>query len=134
MQIDEIFNEMDKDLEIGDDLASASTSTPFIKAKWLRRLFDEQMHNKQLSDNLADIMPSKFELYSYKSDVKPARRDVYDTYIPADKEYQPLSRILEMSTKKVELMENIIKSLDQRSFHIKNAIEWRIFIAGGQHG
>lgn len=134
MNIKEIFEEMDNDLEIGNDLAASSTSTAFLKAKWLRRLFDEQMHNKKLTDDLADLMPVKFEHYSYKLDEKPTRRDVFDVYIPSDKEYQVISRNLEMSTKKVELIENIIKSLDQRSFHIKNAIEWKMFIDGGKHG
>lgn len=134
MNIQEIFDEMDKDLKISDDLAGDSLDISFKKAKWLRKLFNEQMLNKKISDELADIMPIKFEYYSYKLDEKPTRRDVFDIYLPSDKEVQAITRKLEMSTKKVELMENIINTINNNSFQIKNAIEWRIFIAGGQHG
>lgn len=134
MKIDEIFDEMDKDLKIGDDLAEESLSIPYKKSKWLRRLFDEQMNNKKLKDVLADLMPVKFEFYSYKQDIKPDRRDIISTYIPSDTEIQQATRNLEMSSKKVELIENIINTINNNSFQIKNAIEWKMFMDGGKHG
>lgn len=134
MQINEIFDEMKIDLEIGKDIANDSVKTPYTKAKWLQRLFNEQMYHKKISDELADLMPVKFEYYSYKIDNKPTRRDVFDVYIPSDKEIQTITRKIEMSIKKIELMEQIIKSLDQRTFQIKNYIDWKTLIGGGKHG
>ena len=52
------------------------------------------------------------------------------TFIEADKEYRELKGKVEYYESVVEYLQEIVRSVSNRSFQIKNAIEWRKFEAG----
>ena len=53
-----------------------------------------------------------------------------DKYIKADSEIQKLEQKVTYIQDIVDYLEKTIKIISNRSFQIKNAIEWRKFISG----
>ena len=72
------------------------------------------------------------EIYKEKGsfDVKLHTKDDQKTFIEADKEYRELKGKVEYYESVVEYLQEIVRSVSNRSFQIKNAIEWRKFEAG----
>ena len=72
------------------------------------------------------------EIYKEKGsfDVKLHTKDDQKTFIEADKEYRKLKGKVEYYESVVEYLQEIVRSVSNRSFQIKNAIEWRKFEAG----
>ena len=72
------------------------------------------------------------EIYKEKGsfDVKLHTKDDQKTFIEADNEYRELKGKVEYYETVVEYLQEIVKSISNRSFQIKNAIEWRKFEAG----
>ena len=72
------------------------------------------------------------EIYKEKGsfDVKLNTKDDQKTFIEADKEYRELKGKVEYYESVVEYLQEIVRSVSNRSFQIKNAIEWRKFEAG----
>jgi ribosomal protein L7/L12 len=72
------------------------------------------------------------EIYKEKGsfDVKLNTKDDQKTFIEADKEYRELKGKVEYYETVVDYLQEIVKSISNRSFQIKNAIEWRKFEAG----
>ena len=72
------------------------------------------------------------EIYKEKVsfDVKLHTKDDQKTFIEADKEYRELKGKVEYYESVVEYLQEIVRSVSNRSFQIKNAIEWRKFEAG----
>jgi hypothetical protein len=52
-------------------------------------------------------------------------------YMDADQDIINMSLKIGLQQEKVELLESIIKSLTNRGFQIKSAIEWTKFTMGG---
>jgi len=52
-------------------------------------------------------------------------------YMEADKDIIELNLRIGYQLEKIELLENIIKTISNRGFQIKNAIDWNKFIQGG---
>ena len=53
-----------------------------------------------------------------------------DTFIDADEESKELKGKVDYYETVVEYLQEVVKSISNRSFQIKNAIEWRKFEAG----
>ena len=72
------------------------------------------------------------EIYKEKGsfDVKLHTKDDQKTFIEADNEYRELKGKVEYYETVVDYLQEIVKSISNRSFQIKNAIEWRKFEAG----
>ena len=72
------------------------------------------------------------EIYKDKGsfDVKLNTKDDQKTFIEADKEYRELKGKVEYYETVVDYLQEIVRSVSNRSFQIKNAIEWRKFEAG----
>ena len=130
MKIDDLIDKMEKDLPLTDDLANDSVVTAKIKSRWLDYILKEQIQYKRIKNELAELKAVKFEFYLLEQNHKHDRRDVLEIFIPADKEIQAITNRLSMSERKLELMESVVKSLDQRTFVIKNAIDWQKFQSG----
>ena len=72
------------------------------------------------------------EVYKEKGDfpLKLKTKDEERTFIEADEEVRELKGKVEYYETVVEYLQEVVKSISNRSFQIKNAIEWRKFEAG----
>jgi hypothetical protein len=85
------------------------------------------------------MIKDKWEYYTGKSDpdvyklkpfnLKILRQDV-DKYVNADEDVIKLKHKKEYLTTTVNYLEQIIRQINNRTFTIKNAIEWKKFTSG----
>jgi len=121
---------------------AAIRQIPILHHRWWQRYTDERMRfvaTKQAYDLLRHL---RFEYYTGRidDDVRKAKgwppqplrlvRGEVDDYLAADELLQPLQAKVEMQEAKLKFIEGVIKSIDQRSFLIKNWIEWQRFSQG----
>ena len=69
------------------------------------------------------------EWHVFDLDIKKNRHDL-EMFIESDKDFLELLEKISYQKEKIEYLESIVKSLNTRGFHIKNAIEWKKFEAG----
>jgi len=131
MNIEQLKKELTEDLAINaSKLDYDSIQTPYLISKWLGYIFDEQMNFKKVHNTLASKKVAVFEHHTFERNGRVDRRDILETYIPGDVEIQYIENKLEIIEQKINMMERAVKSLEQRSFIIKNAIEWKQFMKG----
>lgn len=140
MRLDEIQEEIEKDSHIDDTkLDQEALLIPKLHSKYYRIFIDEYRAMKIYETELARLKKEKMEYYLgiasdevYKKD--PLNRKVLrgdlDLHLTSDKELSALNLKCEMQSAKVTLVESFIKTLNNRNFLIKSAIDWRRF----QHG
>ena len=143
MKLDDIHDMWGDDCDIDrTELGNESLKLPKMHSKYLRIFSDENMLLKKLEqdrkqfiklkyDYYRGIMPSEelkehgwqpFQLNVLKSDVP--------MHIEADQDIINLNLRIAMQQEKVDVLESIIKSIKDRGFQIKNAIEFEKFKVG----
>jgi len=141
MNLDELQKmiELDSVIEL-TNLSTHSIEVPKISAKYQHILMDYLRIQKQLEFKMQKVKKELLEYYKgYASDNiylekplnrKPAAGEV-ETYIKADNDWQVVAAKFEHITMKIKLVEEFVKQLNQRSFMIKNAIDYEKFKNGG---
>lgn len=102
----------------------------------------ERMLLRKYEGDLKKLYRLKYEYYNGTMDedtlsdqgwapnpLKILRTDL-SMYLESDTDYQTLQLKYEYQKEKVDFLENIIKSLTNRGFQIKAAIEWEKFKVG----
>lgn len=140
MTLEELQIESDKDLKINDiQLDIESLKIPQLHNKYLKFLNNYKVLLKKSETDLDKMIKHKWEYYTGKSDpdvyklkpfnLKILRQDV-DKYVNADEEIIKLKHKKEYLTTTVNYLEQIIRQINNRTFTIKNAIEWKKFTSG----
>lgn len=143
MKIDEVFLLWNEDCKIDQsELATESLKIPYLHNKYYKLLINERLrlkifqtqYNKllklyqeyflgQLSeDELRDFGLTPYPLRILKQDV--------EQYINSEQKIIDQQLKLSQQKETVELLESIIKVLNTRTFHIKNAIDFLKFQNG----
>ena len=142
MTLTEIQEIVRKDLKINDlELDIESLRIPSLHSKYLQLLTEYSLLLKKPQGELIVLKRDKWifytgaaskEIYKEKGsfDVKLHTKDDQKTFIEADNEYRELKGKVEYYETVVDYLQEIVKSISNRSFQIKNAIEWRKFEAG----
>jgi len=140
MNLDEIQTMWELDSQIdNDDLHLESTKIPSLHAKYFK-LFNSVLTLKKSQENKFKILKKeKWEYYTGKSDpevyvenpfdYKVLKTDL-DKYLDADQDLIRCITKIEYYQMMINYLESIIKVILNRSFQIKNAIEWQKFIRG----
>lgn len=143
MKFEDIFEEWKKDSEIDKtDLGNESLKIPRLHHKYYMMLVSEKASLKKLDAQMKQLRLSKYEFYSqgHTEETKklgwelPPRGIILKAdipmYIESDKDIIDLSLKIGMQGEKVEFLESIIKSLHNRNFLIKNAIDFVKYLSG----
>lgn len=143
MKLEAIFEEWKKDSEIDmTELAHESIKIPKLHHKYFQIYSTEKMLLRKYEAEMKTLKLDKYEFYTQgpskesneKGWVLPARgmilKQEMPMYLDADKELIDLSLKIGYQQEKIELLESIIKSLTNRGFQIKAAIEWNKFTMG----
>lgn len=119
------------------DLDDESLKSSILHQKWYDILMDEILTLKRCENELETIYRAKWLYYSGKAD-----KAVYDKdgdfnlkvtgtdlkmFITSDETYLKAKTTIDEQREKVAYIEGVIKNINQRSYNIKNAIEWRKF-------
>lgn len=141
MNLDDLQAMIEKDSVIElVNLSRHSIEIPIISAKYQNLLMDYLRIQKQIEFKMQKVRKELLEYYKgyaedsvYKSkplNRKPAASEV-DTYIKADNDWQVIAAKFEHIAMKIRIVEEFVKQLNQRSFMIKNAIDYEKFKNGG---
>ncbi len=143
MKFEDIFDEWKTDSEIDKtDLGNESLKIPRLHHKYYMMLVSEKASLKKLDAQMKQLRLSKYEFYSqgHTEETKklgwelPPRGIILKAdipmYIESDNDIIDLSLKIGMQGEKVEFLESIIKSLHNRNFLIKNAIDFIKYLSG----
>ena len=131
----ETLNEMwAKDAPLDDEkLDNDSLSIPKLHAKYLRLYNNFVTLRDQAELDVKRTYRDRWEYYTGKSEkpfpVKLIKTDVA-IYLEADQEYQKSVLKAKYLNQMVEAIKTILSAIINRSFHIKNAVEFAKFLKG----
>lgn len=141
MKLEEIQSEAEQDLRFDKNkLVDASIDTPSLVNKYYGYLITEGRILKMIENKLFEVYKELYDYYLHLSPpeaytAKPFNRKVLkgdvDMYIQADQAYADIVNKIEAQKFKVKYIEEIIKQLNQRTYNIKNIIEFEKFKNGG---
>ena len=140
MDLEKLQELADKDLKINDsELDLESLKTPQLHNKYMKHLTKFKLLLTRAEDDLRTIRLFKWEYYTGKSDpqvyqqkpfnLKILKQDV-DKYIEADEEIQKAAQKVKYWETIVDFLDRTIRQISNRTFTIKNAIDWRKFTSG----
>ena len=146
MKVEAIKQEMDIDSRIDPmNLSEESIRIPIIHNKWIQIRFDENRILKTLTSEYEKTYLKKIEYYSGKApdqdyidnpyytqhirNLKILTKDIA-SYVERDEEVLSLNGKKELQEIKMEMINEFIKGINQRSFNIKNYIDHQKFKNG----
>jgi Recombination, repair and ssDNA binding protein UvsY len=145
MKIEEISQEWINDAKIDTtELDIESIKIPQLHSKYLKIYFEERRKLKVIEFQSKELFLNKYEYYNgrlsdeelekldWKPFVKRLMKNEIDLYIESDKDIIHNNMRIVNQKEKLDMLEEILKNLNQRNFQIKNAIDWKKFTQGVQ--
>ena len=141
MNLDQLKDEARKDLIIENEeqLGSESLKNQKIKAKYLEQRSRFQLLLQKANGDYQRMYREKWEYYGGKADAKIYVAKPFDLkvlkgdlamYISSDEEVIKLMDKIGYLEVVIKYIDGVIKSIDNRSWDIKHAQDWKKFEAG----
>jgi len=143
MKIEEIVSEWNKDSKIDEtELSTESLKIPQLHDKYLKffmgervQLFRIKSENKKIKKilleyYLGELDRDELEELGRDQFYKKLLKNEVDIYIESDDMYIESNLKVAMQQEKVNYIESIIKSVNNRGFQIKSAIDFLKFTMG----
>lgn len=143
MKIEDILEQWKVDSEIDKtELGEEALKIPKLHHKYFQIFIQEKLTLRSQEADMKKLKLDKYEFFTqgHTEETRslnwelPARGLILKTDIPmymdADKDIIKLSLKIGIQQEKIDLLESIIKSLTNRGFQIKSAIEWQKFTMG----
>ena len=140
MTLEELQQQVSKDFKLDDtELVSESVSIPLLHNKYLIHFNKFSLLLKKAEYEHKTMIKDKWEYYTGKADpgvykekpfdIKVLKSDVH-IYIDSDPELQRADQKVAYLNQIVKYLEQVLRGINNRSFLIKNAIEWKKFTSG----
>ena len=140
MNLDELKLQVSQDLRVDDEhLDTESLKNQEIKATYLDHKSKFELLLFKAKGDYKRLYREKWEYYGGKADAKIYATKPFDlkvlktdlgVYISADEEIIDAENKIGYLETVVDYIKGVIKSVDNRGWDIKNAIEWKKFEAG----
>ena len=140
MNLDELKLQVERDLKVDDEhLDTESLKNQEIKAKYLDIKSKYELLLFKAKGDYKRIYRDKWEYYGGKADAKVYVSKPFDikvlktdlsVYITSDEDVIDAENKIGYLETVVDYIKGVIKSVDNRGWDIKNAIEWKKFEAG----
>lgn len=143
MKIEEILDLWEQDTKIDrTELGDAALDVPKLHHKYFKIFSNERLNLRKLESELKQLKLDKYEFLTQgpNEDNKdkgwrlPAKGMILKgdlpMYLDADDDIINLSLRIGLQQEKVDLLDSIIKTIINRGFLIKSAIEWQKFTMG----
>ena len=144
MKIEDIVSQWDIDSKIDQtDLGSESLNMPTLHHKYYKIYLGERAAYFKQKNELASFKHLKYEYFlghlnnpedlkelGWEPFQKKLLKSDVESYLDADKDLIDKKLKLSMQEEKLTYLEAIIKSINNRGFAIKNAIDWFRFTNG----
>jgi hypothetical protein len=143
MKLEEIFDEWNNDVkidktELGDELIKI----PILHNKYYKILSSERLLLKSYETKMKQLKLDKYEFFTQGPNEEteklgwklPPKGMVLKAdlpmYMDADQDIIKLSLKIGLQQEKIEFLVSIIKSLTNRGYNLKSAVDWQKFING----
>jgi len=138
----EAIQEMwEKDAQIDrDNLHEESLNIPSLHAKYFELYNTIFLLRKKAEQQRKNIRHERYEYFSGKADPevyvdnpfgkKIRDKDTMTKYLDADEKLKDINLKIDYYETLLNYIESILKQISNRTYQIKNAIEWQKFIAG----
>jgi hypothetical protein len=140
MNLEELKLQVSQDLKVDDEhLDTESLKNQEIKATYLDHKSKFELLLFKAKGDYKRLYREKWEYYGGKADAKIYATKPFDlkvlktdlgVYISADEEIIDAENKIGYLETVVDYIKGVIKSVDNRGWDIKNAIEWKKFEAG----
>jgi len=140
MTLDELKLQVQRDLKIDNEhLDTESLKNQEIKANYLDHKSRYELLLYKAKGDYKRMYREKWEYYGGKADAKIYATKPFDlkvlktdlaVYISADEDIMNAENKIGYLETVIDYIKGVIKSVDNRGWDIKNAIEWRKFEAG----
>ena len=140
MTLDELKLQVQRDLKIDNEhLDTESLKNQEIKANYLDYKSRYELLLYKAKGDYKRMYRDKWEYYGGKADAKIYAAKPFDlkvlktdlaVYISADEDIMNAENKIGYLETVIDYIKGVIKSVDNRGWDIKNAIEWRKFEAG----
>ena len=143
MTFDELFELWKKDSEIDrSELGEASAKIPQLHYKYYKLFAQERLKLRKLEADYKVLYKDKWIYFQgimseedledrgwEPNPLKILKSDLA-TYIDSDKDMITYNMKIAYQKEKIDFLESVIKTVNIRGFHIKNAIDWEKFKVG----
>ena len=141
MNLETIQSMWEKDSVIDpDELHTASLVVPTLHAKYYQLFNDLRLLRAKAKKTYQKIYQERYLYYSGKAEpdvyekepfpYKVREKDAIQRYLDSDERLSTIELKVEYYDTMISYIENIIKVVQNRTYQIKNAIEWQKFQAG----
>lgn len=143
MTFDELKKMVEKDVVIDDtELDRESTRTPQLHNKYLSLYHDIRLVKRKNEAEYRILRKRKWEYYSGRMSEEDMRslgwepfqqrvlRQDMEMFLDSDLDLNKIRSKIEYLEEKCDYLEGVVKSLSNRQWTIRNAIEWRKFTHG----
>jgi hypothetical protein len=129
-----------KNKQYSEDLAKLSLEIPFQHNKYLNHYTDLNGIKTSLEFELRKLVKDKREYYGGEADAKVYAEkpfgssiktaDKMKVYLESDQDIINLEAKIKYVDQALYFLDQVLRMISQRNYHIKNAIEWEKFING----
>ncbi len=141
MNLETIQSMWEKDSQIDkDNLHDESLKIPALHAKYHEMFNTILLLRKKAEQQRKNIRHERYEYFSGKADPdvyvdnpfpkKIRDKDTMQKYLDADESLMNVSLKIDYYETMLNYIESILKQISNRTYQVKNAIEWQKFIAG----
>lgn len=141
MNLETLQSMWEKDSQIdADNLHTESLKVPALHAKYHEMFNNFLLLRKKAEQQRKNIRHERYEYYSGKADPevyienpfgkKIRDKDTMTKYLDADDKLKQINLKIDYYETLLNYCESILKQISNRTYQIKNAIEWQKFIAG----
>ena len=140
MDLEKLQELADSDLKINDtELDLESLKTPQLHNKYMKHLTKFKLMLSRAEGDLYNTKRNLWEYYTGKADasvyaqkpfnLKILKQDI-DKYIESDEEWIKANQKVKYLETIVDFLDRTLRQITNRTFTIKNAIDWRKFTSG----
>lgn len=143
MKVEEIISLWDCDCKIDEtELGDESTKIPVLHNKYMKIFMAERVQLLKMKSQLKKLKAKLISYYNGELDqdeleefgreqfYKKVLKNEIEIYVESDDDFIELNIKVALQQEKVDYVEQIIRSINNRGFQIKNAIEWMRFTTG----
>ena len=143
MQLDELFENWGKDCDIDRaELGNESTRIPQLHFKYFKFLSNERLLLKKLESEYTVLHKCKWDYYQRIMTLEDLQEKGWEQqplkilktdlpqYIGSDGDIIKMNQKIAYQKEKIEFLESVIRTINNRGFQIKNAIDWEKFKVG----
>ena len=140
MTLEELQQSVNKDFKLDDtELDTESVNIPLLHNKYLIHFNKFSLLLKKAEYDHKSMIRDKWEYYTGKADPSVYREKPFDIkvlkadvhiYMDSDPDLQKADQKVAYLDQVIKYLEQVLRGVNNRTFLIKNAIEWKKFTSG----